>query len=235
VCAGSIVSDFLDFSIPVVKNGTDNYTVTLTNSTQSTGGSNAETVEHAKKYAPYFFRSQNRAVTGEDYNALANSFVGTAGLTAKAVPVLRDNAASNNMIDIYVLAKATDLQVERATLAFKAELLEYLNTYKMFSDHLTIVDGLVRTVDLVCTIFVNRSQEPNVENIKSKVADKLIEFFNVTNMDFGESLSISELSNSVLSLSDIRYFKVDNINNDVFVNFNELIQLNNFEINVELV
>lgn len=230
---GNIVENHLDFSLPIVKNSTDTYTVTLRNSTQGTGGFNSETVEHAKKYAPRFFKTQYRAVNGSDYNVLANTFVGTAGTVAKAVPVLR--ATGKNMIDMYVLAKATDLQVERANLSFKSELLTHLNQYKMFSDHITIVDGLVRTVDLVCTIFVSKALEPTVESIKSRVADKIIEFFSVDNREFGESLSLAELVNSVMSVSDIRFFKVNNLDADIFVNFNELIQLNNFEINVETV
>lgn len=232
---GDIVEGYIDASIPVIKNSTETYKATLTNSSQATGGSNSETVEHAKRYAPRFFRTQHRAVTGEDYNAIANSFVSVAGKTAKAIPVLRENGPTANMIDIYVLAKASDLQVERASLAFKGELLNHLNKYKMITDHVTIVDGVARTLDLVCTVFVNKSREADIENIKTKTSDKIVEFFNVDNREFGESFNIGELTNHVLSLSEIRFFKIDNVLEDIFVNFNELVQLNNLEINIELV
>lgn len=232
---GDLVTGKISSTLPIIKNGTDEFSVAMTNSTQATGGSNAETVEHAKRYAPYFFRTQYRAVTGEDYNTFANTFVSVAGQTAKAMPALRQSGAGGNMIDIYVLAKASDLQVERASLAFKGELLTYLNQYRMWSDEVTIVDGVARTLDLVCTIYVDKAREPYIEDIKTKSADKLLEFFHIDNREFGESFNLSELTNHILKTAEVRFFSVDNVSSDVFVNFNELIQLNNFEINVELV
>ena len=232
---GDIVANTLNVVIPVVKNGVDSFSVQLFNSTQATGGSNAETVAHAKRYAPYFFRTQYRAVTGDDYNAMSNSFVSTAGQAAKAIPALRQSGAGGNMLDIYVLAKASDTQVERASLAFKGELLAHLNQYRCWSDEITIVDGVARTLDLVCTIYVDKAKEPYIEDIKTKSAAKILEFFHVDNREFGESFNISELTNHVLRLPEVRFFSIDNVSSDIFVNFNELIQLNNFEINVELV
>jgi len=213
----------------------DSYACTIENTTVGTGGFDAETVEHAKKYAPYFFRTQYRAVTGEDYATLASTFVGNSGQTAKAIASVRKNGASANMIDVYVLSKATDLQLERASIAFKNELLTHYNRYKMLTDEITIVDGVIRTVDLVATIFVDRHRERYEEQIKQNVAGHLKKYFHVDGREFGQKLSISELQNAMLQVPEVRYFQLDNIDKDVFVSFNEIIQLNNFELNVELV
>ena len=211
------------------------YPATVENTTIGTGGFDAETVEHAKKYAPYFFRTQYRAVTGEDYAALASTFVGNAGQTAKAIAAVRKNGASANMLDVYVLAKASDMQLERASIAFKNELLEFYNRYKMLTDEITIVDGVIRTVDLVCTVFVDKHRERYEEQIKQRMAGELKKYFHVDNREFGQVLSLSKLQNHMLQVPEVRYFQLDNIDKDIFVNFNEIIQLNNFEINVELV
>lgn len=231
---GNLISNKISVNVPATLNGTS-ITISVRNSSTTTGGSNSETVEHAKKYAPYYFASQYRLVNDKDILAHSNMFVSTQGQTGKATASLRQNGAGGNMIDIYVVRKASDKQVERASLAFKAELLESLNQIKELNTHYTIVDGLVRTLDLVCTIVVDKGRAFDVENIKTQAAEQLLKYFSVDNLEFGQGLSLADLANYMLRLPSIRYFKVDNLDNDIFLNFNELIQLNNFEINIELI
>tara|TARA_R100000458_G_scaffold13299_1_gene11104 strand:- start:6215 stop:7837 length:1623 start_codon:yes stop_codon:yes gene_type:complete len=231
---GDIVRENINQDINVVV-GTQTVNANIKNITKGTGGLAAETVEHAKRYAPYFFRTQYRAVTGEDYNALANSFVGNAGQTAKAMAVLRKNGAAANVIDLYVLSKASENQLERASIAFKKELLDYFKNYKMLTDDVVISDGVVRTLDIVATVFIDKSNQRFSDSIKAKAADKLVEYFNVDRVGFGQKLSIADLTNFMLTVPEIRFFNVDNLDKDIFVNFNEIVQLNNFEFTIEFV
>jgi len=133
------------------------------------------------------------------------------------------------------LSKASDTQLERASVAFKKELLDYFQDYKMLTDDIVISDGVVRTLDLVCTVFIDRSNKRIADNIKQKAALALVDYFNVDNMAFGKKLSVADLQNQMLTVPEVRFFRVDNIPQDIFVNFNEIIQLNNFEFIVELV
>jgi hypothetical protein len=208
---------------------------TITNTTKGSGGNPPESVEHAKRYAPYFFRTQYRAVTGEDYNTLANSFVGTGGTTAKAMASLRTNGAAANVIDLFVLSKASNNQLERASVAMKKELLDYFQNYKMLTDDIVISDGVVRTLDLVATLYIDKSNKRFIDSIQQKAADKLLEFFNVDNLAFGEKISMAELNNFMLTVPEIRFFQVNNLPENIYVNFNEIVQLNNFEFTTELV
>ena len=231
---GDIARGTIDTNVTIL-NGVSNMVARIENTTKGTGGTTAETVAHAKRYAPYFFRTQYRAVTGEDYNALANSFVGTAGKSAKAMASLRKNGAAANVIDLFVLAKASETQLERASVAYKKELLDYFQDYKMLTDDIVVSDGVIRTLDLVATLFIDRSNRRNADNIKQKAANELLNYFNVDNMEFGQVLSIADLNNFMLQVPEIRFFKVNNIDSDIYLNFNEIIQLNNFEFTVELV
>ena len=231
---GDIVRGNLNKQVGVLQ-GATTVQATVTNTTKGSGGNAAESVAHAKQYAPYFFRTQYRAVTGEDYNTLANSFTGRSGQTAKAMVSLRKNGAAANVIDLFLLTKASPLQLERASVAFKKELLDYFQNYKMLTDEVVISDGVVRTLDLVCTIFLDKSNRRIADNIKQKAANALTNYFNVDNINFGVKLSIADLTNHMLTVPEVRFFNVDNIEKDVFVNFNEIVQLNNFEFNIELV
>lgn len=231
---GDIVRGNVNQNI-AVRVGSQSVQGVLTNITKGTGGHAAETVEHAKRYAPYFFRTQYRAVTGEDYNALANSFVGNTGVTAKAMASLRKNGAAANTIDLFILAKASNNQLERASIAFKKEMLDYFKSYKMLTDEIVISDGVVRTLDIVATLFIDKSQRAFADNIKAKAANRLVEYFNIDNVAFGQKISIADITNFMLEVPEIRFFNVDNLPADVFLNFNEIAQINNFEFTIEFV
>jgi hypothetical protein len=207
----------------------------LENITAITGGTNSETVEHAKTWAPLTFRRQDRCVTLPDYTAFANAFRGSVGTVAKAVAVTRDSFSSGNVLDIYVLERANDTQLKRATPQFKKELLADYDDVKMVTDELVIVDGLIRTLDLILTIFVDKFNDTREDIIKQEVRVEVNKFFNVDNMDFGKELNLAELNRAVFRNNKVRFSRVDNLDDNIRVDFNEIIQLNNLTINVSYV
>ena len=208
---------------------------TLKNTTMSTGGVDAETVAHAKRYAPLTFRRQDRLVTLFDYSTFVNSYVGALGTAAKGRAVTRNAFSSANTIDLYVLAKASDTQLQRATSAFKTDLLAAIDIKKMITDEVVIVDGLIRTLDLVVTIKIDRSNAVREETIKQRIKTKIQNYFNVNNFDFGKSLSLADLNRVMFEDADVRFSSIDNLDDNVRVDFNEIIQLNNLAISVDLV
>ena len=54
-------------------------------------------------------------------------------------------------------------------------------------------------------------------------------------MDFGTPVKFADLTNYILEDNAVRFFKVENYTADIFNNFNEIAQLNNFELNVQTV
>lgn len=224
---GNIAAEIINSQITVGAN-----IGTLENTTQATGGQDAETVEHAKKYAPLTFKRQDRLVTAEDYSTYVNSYIGTAGTTGKARAVVRDAYSSANMIDIYLLQVASPLQLQQATIPFKAEVLQSLNTKKMLTDEIIIVDGVIRTLDLVITARIDKNLMAKEEIIKGKIRRRIVNYFNVNNFDFGKPLVLGDLNRYIFTIPEVRYATVDNLDKDVVVDFNEIIQLNNFTINI---
>ena len=65
-----------------------------------------------------------------------------------------------------------DYQLQRATSNFKTQLLTAISKKKMATDDVVIVDGLIRTLDLVTTIRIDQSDEENQDQIQAKVKDK---------------------------------------------------------------
>ncbi len=228
---GNIANEVINVTVTT----DEGFTGTLENISQATGGRDAETVAHAKKYAPYTFKRQDRLVTLEDYTTFANTYVGSTGSTAKARAVTRNAYSSANTIDVYILQVASDTQLQQATIAFKSELLNSMEVKKMLTDEIVVVDGLIRTLDLSVSIRIDKELLPKEEEIKGKVRDVILNFFHVDNFDFGKTLVISDLARSIFELEEVRFATIDNLSSDVQVEMNEIIQLNNFTINVVLV
>ncbi len=209
-------------------------TGTITNISKATGGANAETIDHAKKYAPLTFRRQDRLVTLEDYSVFANTFISTFGTVGKATAATRKAYASANVVDIYVLEKASDLQLQRATPNFKTQLLAAVDKKRMATDDVVIVDGLIRTLDLEVNIVIDKEQEENQDQIRAKVRDKVLAYMSADNRDFGQDLNIAELNRQVFEVPEVRYSTLPNLDQDITIDFNEIVQLNNLSISVTL-
>ena len=207
----------------------------IVNTSQGVGGSDAETADHAKKYAPLTFRRQDRLVTLPDFKSFANTFISSYGSTGKATAAVRRAYSSANIIDLYVLEKANNLQLRRATPTYKKNLLDAVNQKKMLTDEIVIVDGLVRTLDLAVTINIDKSLRSKEEVIKARVRDRILDYFAVDNNDFHKALVISDLNRAIFTVDEVRYSTIDNLTDNIIIDFNEIIQLNNLNISVKYV
>jgi len=217
------------------KAGSADVTLNVQNRTPANGGAEAETSEHAKKYAPYTFKRQDRVVTLEDFITIGNTFRSKQGTVGKTTAAVRDAFSSGNVIDVYTLEKADDLRLQKASPTFKQELLETIEPKKMLTDEVVIVDGLIRTLDLVLTVRVDRELENQQQAIEQEVSDVIRQHFNIDNADFGQPFVSSELTREIFRLPTVRFATIDNVPEEIKVDFNEIIQLNNFTINTVLI
>ena len=228
---GNIKTGIINVTVPGTVVDAD-YIGDLTNTSMGTGGANAETVEHAKRYAPQTFRSQDRLVTLPDFESFANSYVSPYGSVGKASVSTREAFSSANILDVYILEKASDLQLRRATPQFKKSILEAMNEKKMLTDELVIVDGLIRTLDLVITIRIDRELKRQEPDIISFARSAILDYFYVDNREFGQDFILQDLIRSVHEIDMVRFATVDNLDDDIRIEHNEIIQLNNLTLNV---
>lgn len=231
---GNITNSLINAQINTTFNGASvtTHAAVVENTTQGTGGADAETVEHAKKYAPLVFRSQSRLVTLQDFKAYVNSFITSYGSVGKATAVVRKAYSSANIIDIYVLEKANDFQLRKSTPEYKRQIINAINDLKMLTDEVVVVDGLIRSLDLNVTIRVDDKYQSREESIKNKVKNQILSFFNVDRNDFGKEFNPQDLTRSIFEVSEVRFATVDNVPNAIKLNFNEIIQLNNLALNI---
>jgi hypothetical protein len=208
------------------------YDLVVENTSKGTGGADAETIEHAKKYGPLMFRAQDRLVTLTDFKAFVNSYISSYGSVGKATAVTRRAYSSANIIDIYVLEKSNNIQLRKATPEYKRQIAEAIQDKKMLTDEVVIVDGLIRTLDLIITLRIDNKYQALENNIKNKASVKILDHFNVDNNDFGKAFNPQELLYKIFEVPEVRFATIDNASESIKVGFNEIVQLNNYTINV---
>jgi len=175
-------------------------------------------------------------VSLDDYVTFANTYKDSLGQSAKATAATRKAFSSANVIDIYLLQKASPTQLQKASLSFKEAMLKAMEPKKMMTDELVLVDGLIRTVDLNVTLTLDAAFETNESDIKARVARTINNFFNVDNREFGETFYPDDVAREVFtSVNEIRIAEVTNFKDPIALNINEVIQLNNFTLTMNYV
>lgn len=233
---GNIQSSYINVSRSAQYTpGSTTFQIKVENTSKGTGGADAETIEAVKRYGPLTFRSQGRLVTLSDYKTFINSYISSYGSVGKATAVTRRAYSSANIVDIYVLEKANNLQLRKATPEFKRQLLETMQDKKMLTDELVVVDGLIRTLDLSITIRIDKKYQYLEATVRQKVRAKIEQFFNMDNNDFGKAFNPQDLMYSIFEVQEVRFATIDNVPETIQVNFNEIIQLNNYALNITYV
>ena len=229
---GNMVKEAINVPITAQDGDSVEHSWRLENITQITGGRNAETAAEAKRYGPYTFKSQDRLVTLQDYIAFGNRFYSSTGGTGKVAATTREAFSSANVIDLFILEKATDLQLQKASPTFKNNLLSEIEQKKMLTDQIVVNDGVIRTLDLTLTLRVDREYREIEQDIKRKVSSQILSFFAVDNMNFGQDFLKVDLERKIFQLGEVRFATIDNISDTVRVDHNEIIQLNNFSLDI---
>ncbi len=187
VSAGSIgtVVDASQLSLNGVK---------VTNSEAATGGAERESIEHAVMHAPSVFRSLKRAVTEEDYKALALDFNG--------VGKVRAVAASWNRVLLYVAPEGGG----KVSDVLESNLLAYFEDKRPVTTIIEIMD--VEYVKIYITAEIGVTSYYPVEDVREKVqaaAGKLLAFDNV---DFAKTVYLSKFYEATEAVEGVKYVTV---------------------------
>lgn len=183
-----------DFQIPV----------TFRNYTKGEFGYVGDGVEDIRRKLPEYIKTQDRAVTAEDYQILSGQFSSPYnGQTGKSVAALRNYGCAGNVIDIYTLVKDGADGLDTPSDEFKIELSNYLDAKKMMTDNVCIRDGVILLVDTSIDVVLDKFYKKFRDEINTKINNKVAEFFSLNNWDFGKTLKDSELIKYLTTLTEV--------------------------------
>ena len=182
---GNIGRDLVTEAVSSVYHNGTQIDLAATNPVASTGGSDRESLEHAKLQAPAELRSLWKAVTKDDYKALAEGFPGVA-----KAQVLDANDCANIRYYQVNMAIAPD-GGGLPTPTLKSELAEFVESRKVITIEVNLFDPSYRPVPIDAEVYVYPTEQ--TEDVRVRVESALREFFSFEKMSFGQSVYFSDI------------------------------------------
>ena len=187
--------------------------VTFNNPLASTGGTDVESLDHAKLRAPRDFATHDSAVTETDYAQLAGSFSHPVfGAVAKAVATVR-TGLNANLVEIYVLAQGTNGVPVQPSQGLKQALATYLDEINVITDSVVVLGGCIRPVDVTMNVIMSKNADASIT--KTQVEAAVASFFALDNWDMGQALYISNLIELINHIDGVAYIDLFNPSDNV--------------------
>ncbi len=187
---GNIGRDLVTELVSPVYHGGTQLDLIVTNSVASTGGSDRETLAHAKLQAPAELRSLWKAVTKDDYKALAEGFPGVA----KAQVLDANDCANIRYYQVNMAVAPDGGGLPSPTL--KRELAEFIESRKVITIEVNLFDPCYRPISIDAEVYVYQTED--IETVRRRIEDALQGFFSFDRLSFGQSAYFSD----VVSLID---------------------------------
>lgn len=180
--------------------------VRFRNVSPSSGGTDRESLETAKKRAPRDFAMQGSIVTAEDYAQAASNFIHPVyGAISKALAAIR-TGRNANLVEIYALAEGPDGLPVAPNAGLKAGLVTYFSDLNVLTDYVEVLDGAIRSVDIEMTVIVNRNADASV--VKERVESSITTYFNITNWEMGLPFYLSNFIEMIKRIDGIAYVDI---------------------------
>jgi len=145
------------------------------------------------------FSSQNRAVTINDYKALAYSMPVKFG-SIKRINVIRDDDSVKRNLNLYVLCEDESQNLIVPNLSVKKNLKTWLLRNKMVNDSIDILDGKIVNYGIQF-IAVGASDKSKYDVLTSAVNQLKNDFSTLP--DFGETFFINDVYSSLKKVDGI--------------------------------
>lgn len=168
--------------------------IKVSNAQGATGGAERESIDHAIMHAPSVFRSLKRAVTEDDYNALALDF--------KGVGKVRSVAASWNRVILYVAPEGGG----KVSDVLEGNLLAYFEDKRPVTTIIEIHD--VEYVGIYITANIGVTSYYPVEDVRAKVQQAAAELLAFDNVDFAQTIYLSKFYEAIEAVEGVEYVTV---------------------------
>lgn len=172
----------------------------VTNADAATGGADRESIEHAAMHAPDVFRSLRRAVTANDYVALALDFNGVAKVKAKV--------KNWNEVTLIVSPQGGG----KVSDVLRENLIAYFEDKRQVTTRVLVEDATYVPVYIAADVQVEAyyDEDTVVDNVR-KAAAALLAFDVV---DFGSKVYLSKFYDAIEDVDGVRYVTITEFGRD---------------------
>lgn len=167
----------------------------IINEQSATGGAERESIDQAVMHAPRVFRSLKRAVTADDYVALALDFQG--------VGKVRAESAGWNKVMLFVAPEGGG----HVSDVLRANLLAYFEDKRPVTTIIEIED--VDYVKIFVKAEVGMSSYYSRETIREKVQEAVSSLLAFDNVDFGQIIYLSKFYEAIEAIEGVEYVNIN--------------------------
>jgi len=168
--------------------------ITVTTIQGSQGGSDIETIDSIKAYAPRLYSSQYRAVTPRDYESLIKTQIYPE---AEAISVVGGEELSPPQFGrVFISIKPTDGNF--VSDFNKQAIKNKLKQYVVAGISPEIIDLKILYVEIDSSIYYDYSQVSNVNDLRTKIVNSLNSYSKSTNLNsFGGRFKYSKVLQTI--------------------------------------
>jgi len=184
--------------------------VRIRNSEAARGGEEPEGIERIRYFAPRFAKANRRAVTREDWTALAATYRDAMfGAPSNANAYLKQRVPELNTVVVAVWGRDNFGRVSTASTALKAGILQFLNSRRTITTVAEIINGQVVVIDMQLGVVldVGRSREMVFEAVRAAISGFFASAFVLPGLD----LSISRLYDAIQGVDGVRQAIIENL------------------------
>lgn len=165
------------------------------NPAPAAGGTSAEDVDRARTFAPRLFRTQERAVTAQDYQDLALQVPGVGKALAEPVGL--------NQVNLYI---APSGQATAPSESLVRDVLGFLEGRRMLTTTVNVVNPTHADIFIRATV---QAQPYFLQSeVKAKVEAAVAAYLAFDAVDFGQTIYLSKIYDVIQTLPEVTSLNV---------------------------
>lgn len=177
----------------------------ITNNTEvlnlvpASGGEDAPSIDDLKVLATAIRNSQERIVTKEDLIARVYTLPPQYGRVFRAA--VRENIENPLSTKLFVVSRDPDGKLTQSSDTLKLNLSKYLNSYRLISDAIDILDSPIVNFKLRYSVVLD--PQYNSEQIIQTINTEIINYFDTKKCQIDKPIYISEVVNTIFSVNGV--------------------------------
>jgi len=171
--------------------------ITITNTSPSVSGRDEPSNDEVRYMIKYNNLAQNRCVTIQDYKDRIEKMPPLYGTPFRLGIIERNNIIYISILGIDQGGHLTD----NVSTTLIDNMSNYLSEYKIMTDYVIIKPGKIVNLQIEADIIVNKAFNNN--DVVKNIIETIQDFFDINQRKMGENIYISQLNQSILSVSGI--------------------------------
>jgi hypothetical protein len=210
------------------------YVTGVTNALAASGGTESESLEHARLFAPAWARALDRCVTAGDIEALAMLYDSpNFGRIAQARVVEHGGV----VFSVMIVPRSGTLP----SAIHKSELQTYLAERKMANTAIEVIDPVYRAIDIAVTVTGFPNYAPS--ELCTRIRERLVAYLSPVYQDpesgiyphgFGRDIYVSDLYAIIDGTDGVHHCSLVTPTSDIILNDFEIADIGSIALTIEL-